>query len=68
LVSAFDFTNIAKFSRAFDEPALSSCSLFASCSPIAKAVDFSARHHGCFAFGILAALTGGASRLFIHEN
>jgi hypothetical protein len=66
LVSAFDFTNIAKFSRAFDEPALSSCSLCASCSPIAKAVDFSARHHGCF--GILAALTGGASRLFIHEN
>jgi len=59
LVSAFVFTNIEKFSRAFDEPALSSCSFFASCSLIAKAVDFSARHLGCFAFGILAELTGG---------
>jgi hypothetical protein len=37
---------IAKFSRAFDEPALSSCSFFASCSLIAKAVDFSARQVG----------------------
>jgi hypothetical protein len=52
------FTNIAKFSRAY-EPALSSCSFFASCSLIAKAVDFSARNLGCFAFGILAELTGG---------
>jgi hypothetical protein len=68
LVSAFVFTNIAKFSRPFDEPALSSCPFFASCSPIAEAVDFSARHHGCFAFGILAELTGGPSRLFIHEK
>jgi hypothetical protein len=71
LVSAFVFTNIAKFSRAFDEPALSSCSFFASCSLITKAVDFSARHLGCFAFGILAELTGGGSvsaRFFIHEN
>jgi len=49
-------TNIAKFSRAFDELALSSCSFFASCSLIAKAVDFSARHLGCFAFGALAKL------------
>ena len=54
-------TNIAKFSRAFDELALSSCSFFASCSLIAKAVDFSARHLGCFAFGTLAELTGGGS-------
>jgi hypothetical protein len=71
LVSAFVFTNIAKFSRAFDEPALSSCSFFASRSLIAKAVDFSARHLGCFAFGTLAELTGGgsvSSRFFIHEN
>jgi hypothetical protein len=60
LVSAFCFvTNIAKFSRAFDELALPSCSFFASCSLIAKAVDFSARHLGCFAFGTLAGLTGG---------
>jgi hypothetical protein len=52
-------TNIAKFSRAFDELALSSRSFFASCSLIAKAVDFSARHLGCFAFGTLVELTGG---------
>jgi hypothetical protein len=71
LVSAFVFTNIAKFSRAFDEPALSSRSFFASCSLITKAVDFSARHLGCFAFGTLAELTGEGSvsaRFFIHEN
>ncbi len=71
LVSAFVFTNIAKFSRAFDEPALSSCSFLASCSLIAKAVDFSARHLGCFALGTLAELSGGGSvsaRFFIHEN
>jgi hypothetical protein len=71
LVSAFVFANIAKFSRAFDEPALSSCSFFASCSLIAKAVDFLARHLGCFAFGIPAELTGGgaaSARFFIHEN
>ncbi|MGA8699242.1 MAG: hypothetical protein WB689_36525 [Xanthobacteraceae bacterium] len=54
-------TNIAKFSRAFDELALSSCSFFAGCSLIAKGVDFSARHLGCFAFGTLAELTGGGS-------
>jgi hypothetical protein len=54
-------TNIAKFSRPFDELALSSCSFFASCSLIAKAVDFSARHLGCFVFGTLAELTGGGS-------
>jgi hypothetical protein len=52
-------TNIAKFSRAFDELALSSCSFFASCSLITKAVDFSARHLGCLAFGTLAELAGG---------
>jgi len=71
LISAFVFTNIAKFSRAFDKPALSSRSFFASYSLIAKAVDFSARHLGCFAFGTLAELTGGgsiSSRFFIHEN
>jgi hypothetical protein len=67
LVSAFVFTNIAKFSRAFDEPALSSCSFFASCSLIAKAVDFLARHLGCFAFGILST-SRARSRFFIHEN
>src|SRR6516225_8859994 len=68
---SFCFYEYEKFSRAFDEPALSSCSFFASCSLIAKAVDFSARHLGCFAFGILAELTGGGSvsaRFFIHEN
>jgi hypothetical protein len=54
-------TNIAKFSRAFDEPALSSRSFFASYSLIAKAVDFSARHLGCFAFGTLAELADGGS-------
>jgi hypothetical protein len=54
-------TNIAKFSRAFDELALSSCSFFAGCGLIAKAVDFSARHLGCFAFGTLAELVGGGS-------
>jgi len=52
-------TNIAEFWRAFDEPALSSCSFCASCSLIAKAIDFSARHLGCFAFGTLAELPGG---------
>jgi len=62
LVSAFVFvTNIAKFSRAFDELALSSCSFFASCSLIAKAVDFSARHLSCLAFGTLAELAGSGS-------
>ena len=54
-------TNITKFSRAFDELALSSCSFFASCSLIAKAVDFSARHLGCFAFGTLAEPPAGGS-------
>jgi hypothetical protein len=67
LVSAFVFTNIAKFSRAFDEPALSLCSFFASCSLIAKAVDFSARHLGCFAFGTLPT-SRARSRFFIHDS
>ena len=67
LISAFVFTNIAKFSRAFDEAALSSCSFFASCSLIAKAVDFSACHLGCFAFGI-PSTSRAQSHFFIHEN
>jgi hypothetical protein len=65
LGSAFVFwqsvTNIAKFSRPFNEPALSSYSFFVSCSLIAKAVDCSACHLGCFAFGTLAELTDGGS-------
>ncbi len=51
----------SQFSQAFDELALSSCSFFASCSLIAKAVDFSVRHLGCFAFGTLAELAGSGS-------
>ncbi len=71
VVSLFAFTDIAKLSRPFDEPALSSCSFFASCSRIAKAVDFSGRHLCRFAFCTLAAPTGGGSlspRFFIHQN